>query len=309
MENPLISVVICTCDGELYLREQLQSIVCQTYQNIEIIVSDDNSFDETISIINEFAKSDKRIKLFKNIERLGYNKNYEKALKLVTGNFVAISDQDDIWRHDKIEILLNKIVETNCILVYAHSQDFENGATLPVITRYNGRLKYFEGTDFRKLLLRNTISGHSVLFNKELLHYALPFKGAIFYDFWLALVACVNGGISFCGETLVFRRKHSANASLTFITKELKRENPYAFLKDMLEEVKTIDHLPVCKKKYLKNLTQALSYTRLGKVNWKLFWFCIHNRKIIFYYKPQRFLSFFSFAKNSYLIAKGALFR
>src|ERR1700744_3577317 len=97
MEEPLISVALCTYNGEKYIKEQLDSIINQTYTCIEVIIVDDGSTDSTYDIISDYALRDNRIKCFKNETNLGFNKNFEKAVSLTSGEYIAISDQDDIW--------------------------------------------------------------------------------------------------------------------------------------------------------------------------------------------------------------------
>src|SRR5690349_6792955 len=99
---PLVSVVLCTYNGEKYIAEQLDSVCSQTYRNLEIIVCDDASADNTLSLLNSYAAKDHRIKLFRNEKNIGYNKNFEKAIGLAGADWIAISDQDDLWELTKI---------------------------------------------------------------------------------------------------------------------------------------------------------------------------------------------------------------
>jgi glycosyltransferase involved in cell wall biosynthesis len=111
-EQPLVSVAMCTYNGEKFINLQLDSILAQTYHNLELVIVDDGSTDETFNIISDYAKKDGRIKCFKNEVNLGFNKNYERAIKLTTGEFIAISDQDDIWLPHKMMMmgLLNRAI-------------------------------------------------------------------------------------------------------------------------------------------------------------------------------------------------------
>ena len=96
-----------TYNGERYLQEQIDSILNQTYSNFELIICDDCSTDSTIEIISSY--NDSRIKLFVNDKNLGFKKNFEKAIKLCTGEYIALSDQDDIWKSNHLEVLYEKI--------------------------------------------------------------------------------------------------------------------------------------------------------------------------------------------------------
>ena len=105
----MVSIVLASCNGEKYIKEQLDSILNQTYSDFELIVCDDCSTDSTTNIINEYCRKDKRIRLFINEKRLGSNKNFEKAILLCSGEYIALSDQDDIWLPEHLEKLLKII--------------------------------------------------------------------------------------------------------------------------------------------------------------------------------------------------------
>ncbi len=107
--QPLVSIAMTTYNGEKYLSAQLDSILNQTYKNLEIIICDDCSTDDTRQILTNYSKKDSRIKLFFNDKNLGYSKNFQKAISLCTGNFISLSDQDDIWIPEKISLGINNI--------------------------------------------------------------------------------------------------------------------------------------------------------------------------------------------------------
>lgn len=107
----MISIAMATYNGEKYLREQLDSILAQTVQDFELIVCDDCSTDLTMQILNEYAERDSRIKVFENEENLGFKKNFEKVIGLCSGNYIALSDQDDIWLPEHLEVLYKNIGE------------------------------------------------------------------------------------------------------------------------------------------------------------------------------------------------------
>ena len=98
----LVSITLATYNGEKFIREQLDSLLQQTYNNLEIIISDDGSTDKTIPIIEEYFKKDPRISFSKNPTPNGYKKNFERAIRLCRGEIIFLCDQDDIWYKDKI---------------------------------------------------------------------------------------------------------------------------------------------------------------------------------------------------------------
>lgn len=101
-----VSVVLCTYNGEKYIREQLESIVSQTYPIHELLIQDDCSTDATPLIIEEYKEKYPFIRFYRNKNNLGFNRNFWKAFEKVTGDYIAISDQDDIWVDTKIEVLV-----------------------------------------------------------------------------------------------------------------------------------------------------------------------------------------------------------
>ena len=104
-----VSVVMATYNGEKYIREQLDSIINQTYPIHEIIIQDDCSTDGTVAIIEEYVTRHANIKLFVNEQNLGFNENFKTAVMRATGEYIAISDQDDVWFPEKIEFQVKTI--------------------------------------------------------------------------------------------------------------------------------------------------------------------------------------------------------
>ena len=107
----LVDILVTTYNtNEKYLRKQIESILRQTYKNIKIYISDDNSTNKNISpILQEYAEKDKRIKLYMQPKNLGYNKNFEFLLKESKANYIMFSDHDDVWHKDKVEKSLNAL--------------------------------------------------------------------------------------------------------------------------------------------------------------------------------------------------------
>lgn len=105
--HPLISIALATYNGERFLRQQLDSILAQSYTHIEVLISDDGSTDGTLSILDEYSKRDKRISYSKNPNPQGFKKNFERAILQCSGEITFLCDQDDIWYAHKIEEHLN----------------------------------------------------------------------------------------------------------------------------------------------------------------------------------------------------------
>ena len=204
MTNKLVSIAMTTYNGEKYIVEQLESILDQTYSNLEIIICDDISNDKTVDIIKQYQKKDSRIKIYINKENLGFKKNFEKAISLCSGEFIALSDQDDIWKKYKIEKLVENIKECDLIHSAASLID-ENSNIIAIKWLKQDNFKY----SFEKLVFGNTITGCTVLFKKSLLKdfFSIP-SGEKYHDWWLALLASKANGIKYIDEPLIYYRQH-----------------------------------------------------------------------------------------------------
>jgi len=121
MTGPLLSVAMCTHNGSRYLETQLQSIASQTLLPVELVVCDDNSTDRTYFLLQEFKRrAPFLVRIYSNGEALGPAKNFEKAIRLCEGEVIVLSDQDDMWRPDKLE-KLHRVFEQNTQIIYAFS--------------------------------------------------------------------------------------------------------------------------------------------------------------------------------------------
>jgi len=207
--SPEVSIALCTYNGELFLREQLDSILNQDYPVLtEIVCVDDNSTDNSWSILQEYAEKFTHINISRNTPKLGYVKNFEKELTLTTKPFIAISDQDDIWYPTKITKLVSAI--GNNLMVYSDSEYIDiNGKSSGNKLSDNRNLTTC--TSCLNFALFNAISGHNILMSKDLLKYALPFSEEIPHDFWLGFHASQLGEIPVVKEVLVGYRQHANN--------------------------------------------------------------------------------------------------
>ncbi|MEA1916539.1 MAG: glycosyltransferase family 2 protein [Campylobacterota bacterium] len=209
MSQKLVTVVLATYNGEKYLNEQLESLVKQTYKNLEIIVQDDCSSDNTMEVLESY-KSSLNMQLSQNSKNLGYIKNFETLLKKASGEYICICDQDDIWEHNKIEILLENI--GNNSLIYSNSELIdENGNSLN--KRLSQKLKnsFISSKSPLNFLYDNCVSAHSMMFKKDILKYALEFPKVIYFDNWIACVAASLDGVKYVDKDLVKYRQHESN--------------------------------------------------------------------------------------------------
>ncbi len=207
----MISIIVTTYNGEKYLAAQLDSILAQTHRALEIILSDDSSTDSTYAIAQRYAAQDSRIILIRHEKNVGLHANLARALERSTGEYIAISDQDDIWRADKIEKQLSLL--DGAVGVYSDSALIDaNGNSLGFTLFQSLNIK--AGADISKtvpLFFKNCVSGHALLFHRSLLSMVLPFTDDFIFDHQLALAASCFGGLHFCNEPLVYHRIHGGN--------------------------------------------------------------------------------------------------
>ena len=206
---PEVSIALCTYNGELFLHEQIESILNQDYANIfEIICVDDNSSDGTWKILQEYAGKYSNFKIVRNSSNLGFIRNFEKALTLTSKKFIAIADQDDIWYPNKITKLVRAIGEN--LMAYSDNEYIgSDGITLG--KKFSDFRRLSTCTSCLNFVLYNGISGHTILINRDLLKYALPFPDEIPFDYWLAFHAVQYGVIPYLNEPLVSYRQHDNN--------------------------------------------------------------------------------------------------
>ncbi|QVJ80367.1 Glycosyltransferase involved in cell wall bisynthesis [Prevotella sp. khp1] len=213
----MISIALATYNGEEFLREQLDSVLNQTFQDFEIIVCDDCSKDQTLAILEEYKKRDERISVYKNDCKLGFIKNFEKAIRYCKGEYIALCDQDDRWVPEHLSILLNIIGDKPIACGNARFIDrYGNDLRSTLIDRDHLVLPIMSGTDllYRLFFYRNTFQGASMLINRKFLEVALPIpEVAKYHDLWLSILSCMYGGLAFTSEIVNEYRQHGNNYS------------------------------------------------------------------------------------------------
>jgi glycosyltransferase involved in cell wall biosynthesis len=223
---PLISVALCTYNGAPYLREQLDSVLMQTYGNIEVVAVDDCSTDTTLSILEDYRVRDSRLRVHQNPANIGFRRNFERAMTLCAGQFVAPCDQDDVWAREKLSTLYEVIA--GHALAYCNSGVIDAQGR-PVDLAMSDQFEMVSTDDPAVFSMTNCVSGHAMLFQRALLERALPVPESFFHDWWLAAVAASSGGIIYCNRKLVQYRQHGGNITDTLVERrEKRRRNHYA---------------------------------------------------------------------------------
>ena len=213
---------MATYNGEKYLKEQIDSILAQTYMDWHLFIHDDGSTDSTYMILQEFSeKHPNHITLLDYPSQSGACANFMNLLERIDAHFYMFSDQDDVWIKEKIEIEMREmitltddgnkpvIVFTDLYVVNSYFQIISES-----FTRFSCIFPEYLKASFNKLGAANMITGCTMLFNKSaktcIQH---PYTSATMHDAWIALCVIKSGGIiSYISIPTVYYRQHDGNS-------------------------------------------------------------------------------------------------
>lgn len=215
-----ISIALCTRNGEKFLRTQLSSFVDQTLQADEIIVCDEGSTDQTLAILEQF--SDRLpLKIYKNPERLGTYRNFEKAMSLCQGDIIFPADQDDFWVPQKLERVFTYFnlhpeidaIFTDALLVDEFGQTSGKQLWQSFRFRQKQQQEWKNGKSLEILLDGNRVTGCTMGIRKSYFERVSPFPSSLpssfLHDAWLGIMAAAENKIDFIPATYVHYRLHS----------------------------------------------------------------------------------------------------
>jgi glycosyltransferase involved in cell wall biosynthesis len=199
-----VAICMATYEPEVEMfTRQVDSIRAQTHRNWICVISDDCSSPDRLAEMRGVLAGDQRFVLTRSPARLGFYRNFERALSLAprSAEFVAMADQDDHWHPDKLETLLAGIGDAQ--LVYSDARVVRPGGEVVADTWWSSRRN--NHTDLFSLLMANCVTGAASLFRRELLHTALPFppgQFTHFHDHWVGLTALALGDVAFVDRPL-----------------------------------------------------------------------------------------------------------
>ena len=219
----MIEIVLATYNGERYLREQLDSILAQTYDNWILTVQDDCSTDKTPEILVEYQHlCPDKIKILPGNRHYGCAKdNFFSLLLQSTAPYIMCSDQDDVWLANKLEVTLKKMQETEGtqigrMPVLVHTDLSVVDDRLQMIAVSMAHLQKIDPTRTapRQLVAQNNVTGCTMMINRALLCMLgeTPPHDAIMHDWWLALLAACFGKIAYVYFPTILYRQHDNNA-------------------------------------------------------------------------------------------------
>ena len=160
--TPLVSIIMPSYNAERYIAQSIESVIAQTYQNWELIITDGPSTDKTVEIAKEFCEKDNRIHLIVPQQHQDIAEARHTSIKNSKGSFLAFLDSDDIWVKDKLEKQVSFMLEHNYAFTYANYQTIDANGNITGKTIHNGGV-----VDYHKYL-RNTIIGcGSVMIDTE----------------------------------------------------------------------------------------------------------------------------------------------
>lgn len=198
------SIAMAVYNGNKFLKQQIDSIIGQMNKEDELIISVDPCTDDSKAIALEYAFNDKRIRVLEG-PGLGVVKNFENALKEAEGEYIFLSDQDDIWLEYKLSRVLDAFGKKD-VLAVVHDAS--------VVDEYTGLLSgsFYKGGFYSKIhknILKNKYTGCCMAVSRRLLEYALPFpKNLPMHDQWLGIVAKSLGKVEYIDTPLIYYRRH-----------------------------------------------------------------------------------------------------
>ncbi|MBO4693187.1 MAG: glycosyltransferase family 2 protein [Clostridia bacterium] len=233
----MVTVLLAVYNGEMYLREQIESILNQTVSDIKIIIRDDGSTDSSAEIIGDYrSKYHDKISVISGEPTGSAMLNFYEMLKSSDDDYIMFADQDDIWYEDKVRITLDKMLQAESenpekpILVHT-DLTVTDGKMNIISDSFFAYQKIFpEDLSINRLLVQNYVTGCTVMINRALKNRALPIPNeAAMHDWWLALTASIFGKIVTIKSPTVYYRQHGNNSvgaktggGISFIFRKLK---------------------------------------------------------------------------------------
>lgn len=241
-----VQILLATYNGARFLREQLDSLFSQTYQDFTLLVRDDGSKDDTLQIIADYQQQfpDKINLLKDNLKNVGATQNFGILLENATADYIFFCDQDDVWVNNKVEKSLKSIkmleFKNNSIpcMLYSEMKAIDEKGNIianSVWQQLKLSPKYFT---LNRLLIQNIPHGCTMLINKAMRNLACPLPAeAILHDHWIALLAAIAGKAEAIMEPLVLLRNHGNNVTRkqNSVSDKVKRLSSNFLSKDQYE--------------------------------------------------------------------------
>ncbi|MEI9807505.1 MAG: glycosyltransferase [Bacteroidota bacterium] len=273
-----------------FLKEQMDSLLAQTYAYIEIIISDDASNDSTRQILKEY-ETNPSITLFFQEKNLGAGKNFEFAVKQAKGAFIAFSDQDDIWLPEKIEAMYRAIGDS--FLIYSDSELVdENGNSLH--KNLSSLRRMYTGDQAKGFVFSNVVWGHAMLINSQSLPSVIPVPAGIPHDIWMGFKAATITGIKYLDRPLTKYRQHADTVTKTIAVKAVSKPAAIKY-EEFTNKLYWIgimrDHERPERKEFYQRLYELYAQKSTGRYGFKLLFFLLRHRAALFMFTRKKWTS------------------
>ena len=208
MNPPTIDVIIAVYNGEDYIKEAIESVQAQSWKNLNIIIADDGSTDQTNAIISALRKADKRIHILTR-PHFGVSATLNAAIGYSTAPYIAFLDADDLWNKYKLKKQMEALSKSNARICFCFMQEFESFEE-GVQRTHSARVEPIKGYSKIAFLGKRTVFDTYGLFDEKI---------AIgdFVD-WYSRVVRAEEPVIMLEEVLAFRRIHDSNTT-RFVTK------------------------------------------------------------------------------------------
>lgn len=216
--RPGVSVALCTFNGARFVREQVDSLLCQTIPPVEIIVIDDMSSDNTVGILQELARTASvPMTVISNTQRLGSTNSFAQAIERCSGEFIALCDQDDIWLPNKLEHLSTALRDNEKATMAFCNASLVNDRLEPLGKNLWDEIGFYHleqavmrsGSALHVLLRHDVVSGMGMMFRAKFTNLILPFGRTWMHDTWITTILAAIGECCPVNEELVLYRQHS----------------------------------------------------------------------------------------------------
>ena len=214
MGRPELTVVLATHNGVRWLPDLLDSLARQTLVPVRLSILDDASTDSTWKLVRDAVMPRGQTVVGRQESNEGAIRTFERLLSMVDTEYFALCDQDDVWLPDKLEKSVSLLTSSGADLVYTDLRvaDEDLSELAPSMWRL-GNIVPVAGRALIPLILKNSVTGCTVVGRTSMLKKALPFPvGIPMHDWWLGLVAACGSGVQALHEQTVLYRQHGTNA-------------------------------------------------------------------------------------------------
>ena len=281
----MIDILVAVYNGEKYLKEQLNSLINQTYKDINIIIRDDGSTDNSLDIIKEFKfEHPEKTTLIKGNPTKSAKNNFFELLNHAKSDYIMFCDHDDIWLENKVELTLAKMQETeetygNSIPVLCHTDLKVVDKNLNELHKSFFKMQKFDitKTSLNRALVQNIVTGCTMMINKPLIDLAknTNSENVIMHDWWLFLIASAFGRVEVVNSPTILYRQHESNQlgagdlnKFTYYSKKFKTGNRLQLTYNQADAFLNTfnDLLDESHKSIIKEYINLQNYSKLKKI-------------------------------------------